>query len=166
MSTTAGERADLLDSTPWSRRLSWRQEQGIGEYFRSFRLGAGTVLFREGDHDGFLAIVVTGALEIMKNDAGEHSHTMARLGAGKMVGEMSLIDGAPRSATAVALEDTELLVMSDEAFGKLCSVQPDLALKFVLMIAEAIAQLLRQTTGQMADHLDHTSRPTPSTTSH
>lgn len=154
VATSPEARADALESTPWSRRLSWKQEEGIGHYFRSFRLPALTVLFREGDHDAFLAIVITGALEIQKNDADERSHVMARLGRGKMVGQMSVVDGAARSATAVASEVTELLVMSRDDFDRMCEAQPELALTFALMIAEAIAQLLRQTTGRMVDHLE------------
>ncbi|MGQ0650021.1 MAG: Crp/Fnr family transcriptional regulator [Gemmatimonadaceae bacterium] len=152
--TAPSERADALESTPWSNRLSWRDEQGIGEYLRSYRLEPGTVLFREGDRDAFVAIVVSGALDISKEDSESQSHVVARLGRGKMVGQMSLIDGAARSATAVAATATELLVMTKDEFDRMCQAQPELALKYALMIAEAIAQLLRQTTGRMVDHLE------------
>jgi CRP/FNR family transcriptional regulator, cyclic AMP receptor protein len=152
--TTPRERADALESTPWSLRLSWSDEQGIGHYLKSYRLVTGTALFREGDHDAFVAIVIDGALEIRKEDRDAQPHVVARLGRGKMVGEMSLIDGAPRSATAIAAEPTEILVMSKEDFERMCVAKPDLALKYTLMIAEAIAQLLRQTTGRMVDFLE------------
>lgn len=152
--TTPRERADALESTPWSLRLSWSDEQGIGEYVKSYRLTPGTALFREGDHDAFVAIVIEGALEIRKEDRERQSHPVARLGRGKMVGEMSLIDGAARSASAIAVVPTEILVMAKEDFERMCAAKPDLALKYTLMIAEAIAQLLRQTTGRMVDFLD------------
>lgn len=151
--TTPRERAEALESTPWNLRLSWSDEQGIGQYLKSYRLERGTALFREGDHDAFVAIVTEGALEIHKEDREAHSHVVARLGRGKMVGEMSLIDGAARSASAIAAEPTEILVMSKEDFDRMCAAKPDLALKYALMIAEAIAQLLRQTTGRMVDFL-------------
>lgn len=154
IATTPRERAEAIESTPWNLRLSWSEEQGIGQYVTKYRLSPGTALFREGDHDAFVAIVIDGALEIRKEDREAQPHVVARLGRGKMVGEMSLIDGAARSATAIAVEPTEILVMSKEDFDRMCTAKPDLALKYALMIAEAIAQLLRQTTGRMVDFLD------------
>lgn len=153
-SSTPRACAEALETTPWSHRLSWSEEQGIGEYLHLYRLGPGTTLFREGDHDAFVAIVVNGRLEIQKTDGHEHVHTVASLGAGKMVGEMSLIDGAARSATAIAIEPTKLLVLTKEAYDRMSQQRPELALKYMRMIAEATAQLLRQTTGHLVDHLD------------
>lgn len=153
--STPRERAELLDGTRWSHRLSWKEEEGIGRYLQCFHLPAGTVLFHEGDSDAFAVIIVTGALEIRKGDSGLQERVVARLGEGKMVGEMSLIDGAARSATATSAEPTTILVLSREDFDQMCEERPDLALKFALMVAEAIAQLLRQTTGALVDHLDH-----------
>lgn len=145
--------AEALETTPWSHRLSWKEEQGIGEFLHFYRLPAGTVLFHEGDHDAFVGIVVEGALEIRKSDRAQHEHVVARLGAGKMVGEMSLIDGAPRSATAIAATDVRILVLTRDDFDRMSQQRPELALKYALMIAEAVSQLLRQTTGALVDHL-------------
>ncbi len=162
VSSTPRQRAELLDGTRWSHRLSWKEEEGIGSYLQYFRLAAGTVLFHEGDSDAFAAIIVAGALEIRKGDSGLHERVVARLGEGKMVGEMSLIDGAARSATATSAEPTTILVLSREDFDLMSEERPDLALKFAMMVAEAIAQLLRQTTGMLVDHLDHDLvRPSP-----
>lgn len=153
VTTTARQCAELLEATPWAHRLSWKDEEGIGEYLRLYRLRDGAPLFHEGDQDAFVAIVVDGALEIRKTDSNGQVHRVARLGAGKMVGEMSLIDGAFRSATAVAVEPTQVLILTKEDFERMGEARPDLALKYALMIAEAIAQLLRQTTGALVDHL-------------
>jgi CRP-like cAMP-binding protein len=153
VATSARQCAELLEETPWSHRLSWKEEEGIGEYLRQYRLKEDMPLFHEGDQDAFVAIVVDGALEIRKTDCQGLSHRMARLGPGKMVGEMSLIDGTFRSATAVAVEPTRLLILTGEEFTRMGESRPDLALKYALMIAEAIAQLLRQTTGALVDHL-------------
>ncbi|MBL8958428.1 MAG: cyclic nucleotide-binding domain-containing protein [Gemmatimonadetes bacterium] len=155
VATTARQCADLLETTPWAHRLSWKEEEGIGEYLRLYRLRQGAPLFHEGDQDAFVAIVVDGALEIRKTDSAGTVHTMAKLGAGKMVGEMSLIDGTFRSATAIAIEPTQLLILTREDFERMSEARPDLALKYALMIAEAIAQLLRQTTGALVEHLHH-----------
>ncbi len=159
--STPRERAELLDGTNWSHRLSWKEEEGIGLFLQLFSLPAGTVLFREGESDPFASIIVDGALEIRKGDSALHERVVARLGAGKMVGEMSLIDGRPRSATAVSIETTRLLVLSRDDFDAMVERRADLALKYTMMVAEAVAQLLRQTTGLLVDHLDAESHPAP-----
>ncbi len=153
ISSTPEQRADWLDRTPWSLKLAWEEECAISHYMRAYRLPRGSVLFHEGDHDAFCAIVIAGALEIRKGDIEEHQRIVAKLGAGKMVGEMSLIDGASRSASAIALEDADLLVLTRDDFDVMAERHPQHALRFAMMVAEAIANLLRQTTGALVEHL-------------
>ena len=74
----------------------------------------GTVLVREGDPGDSLCIIVDGAVDILKDD-----HVVAQLEAGDYFGELSLIDGEPRSATVVAVEDVVLLTLSSSAFDSL-----------------------------------------------
>ncbi|MEP7383203.1 MAG: cyclic nucleotide-binding domain-containing protein [Gemmatimonadota bacterium] len=153
------ERAELLDGTNWSHRLSWKEEEGIGFYLQYFSLPPGTIVFREGDSAPFASIIVDGTLEIRKGDSALHDRVVARLTRGKMVGEMSLIDGQHRSATAVSVETTTILVLTLDDFNAMIEQRPDLALKYTMMVAEAIAQLLRQTTGLLVDHLDTAAHP-------
>ena len=152
--STPVERAELLDATEWSRRFTWKQIETLGHYVRCYQLHPGRPLFREGDHDAFLAIVMEGALEIHKNDLAETDRVVALVGRGKMVGEMSLLDGAARSATALAAQDTVLLVLGKKEFQDLGAEHPALALDLTLAIALTIAQLLRQTTGSLVEHLN------------
>ncbi|HEX6883153.1 MAG TPA: cyclic nucleotide-binding domain-containing protein [Planctomycetota bacterium] len=153
--TTPRQRAEALEDTAFGLHLSGSEAEGLGEHLRTYRLEPGTTLFAEGDRDAFLALVVAGTLEIRKADSAEHDHVVARLGRGKLVGEMSLIDGAPRSATARALTQAELLVLSRADFERLCEQRPRLALLLLRQVSTAIAQLLRQTTGRMVEHLEH-----------
>ena len=152
--STPVERAELLDATNWSSRFAWKQIETLAHYLRCYQLRPGTHLFREGDHDAFLAIVVEGSLEIRKQDLAEADRIVARVGRGKIVGEMSLLDGASRSATGVAAEPTVVLVLGEKEFHDLGVDQPALALDLTLAIALTIAQLLRQTTGALVEHLE------------
>ena len=152
--STPVERAELLDATEWSRRFTWKQIETLAHYCRCYHLETGKTLFHEGDHDAFLAIVMDGALDIHKHDLAEADRIVARVGRGKMVGEMSLLDGAARSATAVAAVETVLLVLGKREFQSLGEEHPALGLDLTLAIALTIAQLLRQTTGALVEHLD------------
>lgn len=151
--STLEQRADWLDQLGWGRHFSWAQLRCLASYLQRYGLAPGLALFREGDHDAFLAIVCSGALEIRKHDFGEQARRVVQVGAGKMVGEMSILDGGARSATAVAAEPTDLLVLTRQDFHQLGRDHPALGLELTLAIATAIAQLLRQTTGTLVDHL-------------
>lgn len=80
-------------------------------------LKAGEVLFREGEEGDDAYIVETGAVEISL-DLPAGKKVLATLGKGEIIGEMSLIADAPRSATAVAAEDSELLVLKRDRLLK------------------------------------------------
>jgi len=156
VSSSTDERAELLEHTAWSQRLSWQEIKAISGCLRRYALADGKYLFREGDHDAFAAIVLSGHVEISKRDASEHCLVVSRVGAGKIIGEMSILDGAARSATATARSQTDLLVLGKAEFDALAKDQPGVAFKLALVIATAIAHLLRQTTGALVEHLGET----------
>ncbi len=155
MASTPGERAELLDETDWSRKLDWPSLEAMATHLRVYRLAAGRNLFHEGDHDAFMAIVIDGTLEIRKADSAAHDRVVTAIGRGKMLGEMSLLDGAARSASANAATATTLLVLTRDEFHNLGVQNPSLGLAVTRALAVQIAQLLRQTTGALVEHLDN-----------
>ena len=73
----------------------------IQKYMFTNEYEKGAYLFKEGAHGGYMFFIIDGEVEVIKQfDTAKH--TIATLSAGRSVGEMSLIDGAPRSATARA----------------------------------------------------------------
>ncbi len=154
MSSTPEERAELLDETEWSRRLDWRQVLAMAGYLRLYQLPEGQTLFHEGDHDAFMAIVLEGRLQIHKSDSSDQDRIVTTIGRGKMLGQMSLLDGASRSASATAAEPTTLLILARREFQGLGEDNPTLGLAVTTAIAATIAQLLRQTTGALVEHLE------------
>lgn len=85
----------------------------IDQSRRSFR--PGERLFYEGDGADCAYVIIEGQVEISKA-VRDDSHVLAVLGKGEIVGEMSLIDNSPRSATARAIEPVTCIVVSREAF--------------------------------------------------
>lgn len=75
-----------------------------------------TVVVREGDPGDSLSIIVSGTVEVIKDD-----RPIASLSAGDFFGELSLIDGQPRSATVATVDDVTLLTISSIAFDALLS---------------------------------------------
>ena len=82
----------------------------------------GTVIMAEGDRIDSLYIVISGRLKVMMGEADGKEVILGILGPGEIFGEMGLIDDGPRSASVVAIEPCELLVVTKGDF-KRCMVE-------------------------------------------
>ena len=78
---------------------------------------AGTILFHENDHSRELYIIQTGKVKIYRM-IGKHEMQLTVLGEGSVLGEMALIDGEPRSASAKVIEDSDLIQLDSETLMK------------------------------------------------
>ncbi len=93
----------------------------------------GTVLFAEGDPGREMYVVRTGSVDLMIDN--KHLETV---GPGGILGELSLVDPAPRSATAVAGPDCTLVRVDQEAFDDLVRRVPGLALEVMKVMARRL----------------------------
>jgi CRP-like cAMP-binding protein len=73
--------------------------------------------------------------------------------AGKTIGEMSILDGMPHSATAVVVEPATLLLLTRNKFEEFMQGEPEVALKVLRKMAMLMSLRLRQTSGVLLDHL-------------
>jgi CRP/FNR family transcriptional regulator, cyclic AMP receptor protein len=115
----------------------------------------GATVFLEGDLAGFMCIVVSGQLKIFKDSGGGRSKVIAHAGAGTSLGEMSMIDNQPHSATAVAVEPVMLITLTRADFTRIVDESPKLATKILWRFAQLMSQRLRNTSGMLVDSLDH-----------
>jgi CRP-like cAMP-binding protein len=108
-------------------------------------LVGGEELFHENDAGDSLFIVQSGRVDVFKNIRGEVDRGLTSLGPGDVIGEMSFIDGARRSATARTAEKSEFLVLSRQSFAKVQGERPDIAASFFRNMAAIVAARLRTT---------------------
>jgi CRP/FNR family transcriptional regulator, cyclic AMP receptor protein len=94
---------------------------------------AGDVIFREGDEAKELFVIKSGQVRIQIGN-----RTVTELGQDSIFGEMALIDNEPRSATAVAITDVELVPVSEKQFLFLVSQTPYFALKVMRVLAQRL----------------------------
>lgn len=97
----------------------------------------GEVLFREGDIGEEMYFIRKGKIKISKGEE-EQEKVLAILKEGEFFGEMSLIDRSPRSATATAIEDTELLLIDKETFLQKINETP-----LIAYVVETLIKRLR-----------------------
>jgi CRP-like cAMP-binding protein len=120
------------------------------------RYPGGQTLFHMDDEGGSLHIIERGRVKVTIPSASGEELILAILGAGDLLGELSLFDGKPRSATVQALEDTETLCLHRDDLMALMRERFDLVEK----ILEVLAQRIRDTDMLLAEShfLDITSR--------
>jgi CRP/FNR family transcriptional regulator, cyclic AMP receptor protein len=130
--------------------------EGLASEMRARRFRRGEVLFHQGDPGDALFVVTEGAVKIsLPSDEGDEA-IIATLRTGEFFGELALLDGAPRSATATALETTTTLVLPRMRFRELIASEP--LLRDALLAALA-SELRRLTTHVQELHfLDITGR--------
>lgn len=113
----------------------------------------GTVVFREGKTGNYVCFVAEGELDVVKALPGGERMVLTTLQRGSSIGEMSLLDDLPRSATVIARTDATLLTMSSRAFQRIIDKYPAMAVKIVGGIARLLSQNLRFTSARLADYM-------------
>lgn len=131
------------------------QTEIFSKYGRTYK--PGEVVFREGEEGAEMFIIQTGRVKIVKRSRDEEK-TLAVLTDGDFFGEMAVIDRGPRSATAVADSECQIIVFNDKVFESQIQVNPTIAKK----IMKRMSARLREANERIATLLlkDNTSRVT------
>ena len=114
------------------------------------RLAAGEVLFEQGDPPDAAYFIVAGRVMVSVREPDGAAEPIAELGRGEVVGELGLLDRAPRSATVRAVRDTTLAVFTTEVFEELVTRSPALMLHVARGILTRLRRTPRRTVGRAA----------------
>lgn len=95
------------------------------------KLSKGDVLMRKGEKGDSVFMLYRGSVNILTKDSIGRELIINNCGPGETIGEMALLDQAPRSASAIALEDSEALELKQDDFHALLNQRPDLALGMI-----------------------------------
>jgi CRP/FNR family transcriptional regulator, cyclic AMP receptor protein len=96
-------------------------------------LGAGDVLFEQGDAGDAMFAVVEGRVELSRE-----GHVIEDVGPGGILGEMALIDPAPRTATAIARTPARVVAVDEKHFTYLVQEHPTFAMQVLRVMAERL----------------------------
>lgn len=112
-------------------------------------------VFHEGDPGGSMLMILSGQIKISTIAAGGKEVALAFLGPGDVIGEITLLDGGPRTATAAAMEPTRTLELTRSAFLAALEKSPATALKVI----EILCKRLRATSEMVEDATLLTAAP-------
>ena len=108
----------------------------------------GAIIFMRGDPGRFLCGVATGRVRISASGPGGKEVFLNIMEPGDAFGEIALLDGSPRTATATAMARTELIVIPRDAFSALLQSQPQLAAHLIQLLCKRVrwtAELMEDT---------------------
>lgn len=101
----------------------------------------GSVIFKEGAYELSMFSVVSGKVGIFADYKTRDEKVLAELGKGRIFGEMGLIEAKPRSATALALEDTECEVITPDNLESFFENKPEMAIETLKGMSKRIREL-------------------------
>ncbi|MDR7316786.1 SLC13 family permease [Brevibacillus nitrificans] len=110
---------------------------------RSIKVG--TTLFRQGDPGALLYVIKSGKLELFVDAAkGGPPQLISVLAEGDTLGEMAMLTGEARSATAIAATDVELYIIHHEAFQQLIEETPSISTYFIRLLSRRLTSTNNQ----------------------
>lgn len=113
----------------------------------------GDHLFTEGDKGDYMCFVVRGLLDVLKKTTTGDYRVVARLGKGNTLGEMSIIDKSPRSATVIARQPSVVIILTKKGFNILTKQHPSLGVTLLKKIMRLLSLNMRRTTSKLADKM-------------
>ena len=136
------ERMLLLREIPIFTDLSPEDLRLVGEIAREEWYPQNSILFSQGEDGSMMFVIVEGQLQVLRTVDGVE-RTLAQRGAGDFVGEMAIIESAPRSATLCALTDVRVLAIEGETFKGILHERPDVS----FAVLRSVSRRLREMTG-------------------
>jgi CRP-like cAMP-binding protein len=126
--------------------LSLADAQTVAAYMTVSKRCEGEVIFAANqiyDASDYMLLVLGGDVLIETLSSGENAVVVSVLSSGHLLGEMSMLDGAPRSATCTAQTDVEVAMLTRAALERLISEHPMIGARFVLAIAKRLSDRIR-----------------------
>jgi CRP/FNR family cyclic AMP-dependent transcriptional regulator len=117
----------------------------VAGYFECRQLPSGKTLWQEGDPANFVAFIVTGRVGINKTtEFGGKPIVIGIFSRGSMIGELSLLENAPRSETAVVMDHVDLIVLTRKSFQRLLEERPQLGIKLLEGMLLTVSRRLKK----------------------
>ena len=138
---------DVLSSAPLFAALDAEASAALRTSMETTTVAKGDVLFHEGQLGDRMYIITDGKVKLGRTAPDGRGSILAILGPGELLGELSLFDPGPRTATAIALTDLTALGLGHAALRPWLTGRPEVAESLL----QALAQRLRRTNEALAD---------------
>lgn len=140
-----GDIIGCLKRIPFLKELNDAQVETVAQYMEHRHYEQDVIIFREDDPGDYVCFIVEGELDVLKTMVGEKDAMIATLGKGTSIGEMSILDDYPRSATVRTRTKCSLLVLHRSDFEKIIDEYPRIGVIVLKGIARFMSLHLRET---------------------
>ena len=150
----SSEIIDFFMQMPVFGRINAEELKVVARQMSVIELDVGEILFRESEKGSFVCFISEGELDVIKtSETSEEGVILATLHKGHSIGEMSIIDDCPRSATAIARKTALLYILSKSAFDMILEKHPKIGIKLLRGISKMLSENLRETSKKLADFI-------------
>lgn len=129
---------DVLAQVPLFRNLPSRDIKALAAVARERQFTPGERLLTEGESGAGLYVLIGGKVRVTQRNANGEEVELGTYDAGAVLGEMSLLDDLPRSATVTAIEPTRALVIPVWDFRSELRNSPDMAIKLLEVMSHRL----------------------------
>ncbi len=136
---------DVISQVPLFQSLTKRELQVLANNCREREYPAGSVLLRQGETGVGLFIITSGHVNVTQTTPDGETRELGSFGRGDVLGEMSLLDDQPRTATVVASEPTTALVIPVWDFRAALRESPDIGIKLLTVLSRRLRRAEAQT---------------------
>ncbi len=127
----------------------------LGNMMPTVRARAGQTVIRQGDVGEWMLLMLEGTVDVVKTTQRGESSRLAVVKAGASIGEMSMLDSAPRYASCIAIEDVRAGVLTRPAIAHLIQHHPAIGAKLLVKLTQLLAQRLRNTSNRLVKVLQN-----------
>jgi CRP/FNR family transcriptional regulator, cyclic AMP receptor protein len=144
---------NVLQQVELFRGLSLEQLEQVSKLAQEEQFSLSAVICRQGDKADKLYIISSGQVEISVSHQNGHGEPVVYLGAGQVVGEMTLVDAGRRSASVIAAEEgTTVYSIPNDSFSRLCETDTGIGFMIMRNIAQDMSFKLRHHDYEAADN--------------
>ena len=149
---------DTLVNFSFFRGLNEDELKIISKKIKMVKIQKDGILFKEGDKGDCVYFIVDGQIDVLKESVsgtkiGIDKVLITTLTRGRSIGEMSIIDKIPRSATVKARTTSKLITLSLSDFDLICEDHPKIGLKIIKEISRLLSMNMRKTSSRLADYM-------------
>jgi len=144
---------DFLIYIPIFDQLIAEELKIVANYMNIIDAEPGEILFKEGDRGDYVCFIVDGILEVIKQTEGGKTVVISTISKGRSIGEMSIIDDSPRSATVKSKTNATLITLTQEKLDIILEEHCAIGAKILKGISRLLSMNMRKTSSRLADYM-------------
>ncbi len=135
--------------------LTPEEADTLGALMPTLRARAGQTVIEQGEVGEWMLLVLEGTVDVIKRSDSGVASRLAVVKEGASVGEMSMLDSAPRYASCIAIGDVRAGILTRAVITHLIQAHPAIGAKILVKLTQLLAQRLRNTSNRLVKVLQH-----------